>query len=526
MNGGHVRLAFHQEPEHLNPYLAVHGAGAEISTMLMGSGFVDFRADGTSWPVLARELPTERNGGLSADHRTVTYRLREGLRWSDGAPVTSEDARFTWQAVTGQACSAGGSLGQDQVEAVDCPDPLTVRVRLRSAFAPYRVLFPALLPRHAAAGARDMRSWPFNHRPVGAGAFRFDHWERGRCLRLRLNAHHRLRPDLPYLDGIAVHFVPSVEAAIEMLAEGRADGTGRVTEDHLPALRSIPHARILRGPGPSAERLVFNLAHPILGDRRVREAIELAIDKRGLVDRLLHGEARAGTGELHAGQFQCDGESSEFDPRRAERLLVEAGWRRGAEGVMTGQSGPAPAGRRLRLELHTIEGSALRRRTAELLAEGLRAIGVEVVPVFAPARVLFDTSPTGRYRRGRFDMILWSFASEWDPHTALNDFFGSWSIPGPANGFTGWNYSRWASRRADACIAAGRSTADVVLRRRAYRELVREVARERPLVYLYSRDVIYAVHEALCGPRYHMWDYLGWNCARWHWRRRDACGSS
>jgi peptide/nickel transport system substrate-binding protein len=540
MNGGEVRLAFHQEPEHLNPYLFVHGAAGEIGNFLFSSGFVEWRSNGPSYPLLAREVPTVENGGISPDYQTITYRLRDGLRWSDGFPITSEDARFTWAAINHIGSSVASPLGYEEIETIDCPDQLTVRIRLRRPYAPFRLLFPCILPRHAAGEPADMRSWPFNQRPVGANAFRFEHWERGSHLQLRLNPHYRLRPDLPYLERVAIHFVPTVEDAIEMLAGSSADVVGRVTEAHLPALREIPHACVLRGPGPSSERLVLNLAdpssasrypgrgvprpHPILGDRRVREAIELAIDKTELVRRLLHGEARPGTCELHVGRFRCEVPASDFDPERAERLLCEAGWRRGADGVQVGHSEPAPVGRRLQLQLHTIEGNTLRHQTVELLARALGAIGVEVVPEYVPAWQVFDTSPLGRLRRGRFDLLLCSFGPEWDPHGLLSDFFGSWSIPSLGNGYAGWNYSRWVSPRADAAITRGRTSHELAARRAAYRDLMGAVAEDRPHVYLYSRDNIYAVHRDLCGPRYDMWDYLSWNCAHWHWHRPGQVG--
>jgi ABC-type transport system substrate-binding protein len=112
---------------------------------------------------------------------------------------------------------------------------------------------------------------------------------------------------------------------------------------------------------------------------------------------------------------------------------------------------------------------------------------------------------------------------EMDPHTEIDDMFGSWAIPCRENEFRGWNISRWTSPLADEAIDRAKRTIDREERRAAYATVMEEVVRDRPHIYLYSRSTIYAHHEDLRGPVSNIWEYLGWNALEWHWvkqRRR------
>jgi ABC-type transport system substrate-binding protein len=153
-----------------------------------------------------------------------------------------------------------------------------------------------------------------------------------------------------------------------------------------------------------------------------------------------------------------------------------------------------------------------------MVASDLRDIGIEVRIVEAPAHVIFSTSPSSPFRVGDFDLVMVAFGPEMDPHPQISELFTSYGIPCRANHYRGMNVSRWVSDVADECVRRAGSSLDLGERQAAYRDLMTEVTRQRPHIYLYNRQTIYAHREDLVGPVSNVWEYLGWNAAEWHWR--------
>ncbi|TMI81619.1 MAG: peptide ABC transporter substrate-binding protein, partial [Bacillati bacterium ANGP1] len=146
--GGAVTLALYQEPELLNPNLATQTASFEVAILTV-EGLLAVNDKGEYYPQLAMEVPTPANGGVSQDGKTITYRLRSGLTWSDGHPLTCDDVKFTWEAIVTPKSGAVTTSGYDQIQAVDCPNAQTAIVRYKDYYAPFLSRFRWILPRHA-----------------------------------------------------------------------------------------------------------------------------------------------------------------------------------------------------------------------------------------------------------------------------------------------------------------------------------------------------------------------------------------
>lgn len=527
-----ARYVFHQEPDLLNPYLFLHSAAGEICNFLC-DGLLDYGSAGGYVPRLAREVPTPANGGISGDGTTITYRLRPGLRWCDGTPLTSDAVRFTWEAIVHPDSGSQHRTGYVEIVEVACPDPLTAVVQFKDFYAPALALFPCLLPRHATGEPDRLREWAYNHRPLNSGAFKLVRWQRGDHISVVRNPYY-WEPGKPFLDSVRFTFATDREAAIEQFVAGEADVVWNLAEHDLHGLRSVPGTRIVQVPGPVAERLILNQAdpriearnvadieanpHPILGDPRVREAIDLAIDKREIVDSFLAGAARVGTNELHVGWMRYDSRPSDFAPRRAAALLEAAGWRPATDGVREATNARyAPDGTRLHLELHTTANHELRRRVAEYLRDSLRRVGIEITVVPAPVIELVDSLPRGSYRHGRYDILLLSQGPEMDPHSYLCSILSPDAIPTLESSFVGWNLPRWVNRKVGSLLQGASQVTDDHARLQRYHAVMAEVVRERPYIYLYSRTALYAHRDDLIGPTPQVWQWISSNSADWRW---------
>lgn len=528
--GGTVTLALSQEPDILNPYLASQRAAGEVHTFIV-EGLLGVDAHGSYFPVLATDVPTKENGGVSADGLTITYHLKPDVTWSDGQPFTCDDVLFTWQVVVNPKSGAVGTTGYSEIDSITCPDPHTAVLRFRTFYAAYLVPFWAVLPRHVTGEPAGMTKWDYNRNPVGTGPFVLKEWVSGDHITLVPNPRYRVK-GLPNLDSVVIRFVPSRDVALQLLTSGQVDIVGDLAEANLPQLAQTPGVTVSSAPGPRSERLLFNLAdpamdtppdpahqpHPILADARVREALELAIDKQALVNQLLYGQANVGTNELNTGWAKCDTPPSEFNRDKARQLLDQAGWVAGADGIRVAQGARyAKDGTRLRLKLQGPSGDSLREQVEQVLLDWWKQIGVEAYIENAPTAALFGTFESGGIaRHGKFDILIYTTGLPIpDPQSQVETYFSSWNIPLPTNKGAGYNYSRWIDTTADQAIRAAGSTADLAARRAAYCTVMSEVTSQRPQIYLYARKSLAAFRNTLQGWEMNVWKNLGWNAAQW-----------
>jgi len=529
--GGTVTLSLYQEPELLHPYMAAQTASFEVLTMVL-EGLLKNDPKGEYFPQLATEVPTQANGGVSQDGKTITYKLRPGLVWSDGRPLTCDDVKFTWEAIVYPKSGAIETTGFDQIQAVDCPTPQTAVVRYKTYYAPFLGRFRWILPRHATGDPANMTKWDFNRRPLGSGPFKIVEWASGDHITLVRNDQYRTKGQ-PYLDRVIIRIVPSREVGKQLIKTGDVDIVWDLIESDVPELKGASGVRISSQPGPDAERLVLNLAdptldgppadvvkgrpHPILGDPRVREAIELGINKREIASKLLFGLATVGTNELHIGWARCVTPSSSYNPPKARRLLEEAGWVPGPDGIRVAHGARyAKDGTRLRLKLQTTTGNKLREQAEQLIIEYMRGVGVEFYIENVPSPVLFGSWSSGAFRKhGHFDVLMYTTNPDVDPHSQVEGYFASSSMPTAENGGRGFNYARYASPQLDAAVRRAGSVPDLGARREAYCDAMKALVQDRPHIYLYDRARTHAYRDRLQGWTLNVWENVGWNAQDW-----------
>jgi peptide/nickel transport system substrate-binding protein len=153
--GGTIVLLIPEEPTSLNLYLAEAGIARQVADAIV-EGLVSFDPNGEYYPVLASELPTQQNGGVSENLLTITWKLKPGLKWSDGKPITSDDIKFTWEAVSNPNSGALQTGGFNLIESIETPDDLTAIVHYKEFYVGYLSQFRlGVIPRHAAGAASD-----------------------------------------------------------------------------------------------------------------------------------------------------------------------------------------------------------------------------------------------------------------------------------------------------------------------------------------------------------------------------------
>ncbi len=423
----------------------------------------------------------------------VTWRLREGWRWGDGTPVTAEDALFAWQAGRDFATGFGGSEFYRSAYEAIVVDARTIALRFDRVtfdFAATGSWEP--LPAHIerARWEQEPRSYrsrsAYETEPANPGLwngpYRISAVQPGAGITLERNT--AWNGAAPAFRRIAVRTVENTTALEAQLLAGQLDmiaGELGLSADQAVALerRAGNRFRFLYKPGLVYEHLDLNLETPLLADRRVRQALILALDRAQIVQRLFDARFTVAHTNVNPLDWVHDEGVRQWphDPARARALLEEAGWRPGPDGIRRNA-----AGERLTIELMTTAGNRSREAVQQVIQGMWRGAGIEARIRNEPPRVLFGETLNRRRFTGAV-MFAWISAPESVPRTTLH----SDEIPRAERNFSGQNYTGFRNAEVDALVEAVPIELDRERRRGLWHRLQAIYAEELPAVPLWFR---------------------------------------
>lgn len=533
-SGGTVTLIIPEEPTTLNYFQAEAAIVRQVAEATSMTGLVTIDQNGEFVPMLAEELPTLDNGGLSPDYAIVTWKLKPDLKWSDGEPLTSDDVKFTWEVLSNPDSGAlTGTGGFDQIASVDTPDDLTAVITYSTPYPAYLDQFAyGLLPRHATGEPADMANWEWNRQPVGAGPFVVSNWVSGQSIALDRNPYY-FEEGKPYLNQLVYAIVPEPAAQTAMMLQGEAQvhlWPGEDEAEYNSLLEGKAHQELV--PGIWNMAIDFNLSapfdgdpgptppHPILGDLRVRQAIASAIDYDTLVSDVLLNTVSHSTNPFAYGWYYCDlPRPFPFNPETAKTLLEEAGWVEGSDGIRVAQGAEyAPDGTRLSLELQGYTNFEPLQRTEEFIVENLKAVGIEARIQNYDFSIIFGSYEDQSPRKiGDYDMLIFDRGFTIEPQDYVSNGYKSTNIPSPDLP-TGGNYFRWVNPTVDAALEEAGTNFDLEVRKAAYCTIGEQVNTDLPQVYLYLFQDGYGFADNLTGYTVSTWGSMAWGAQNWQYK--------
>ncbi|MDQ2866384.1 MAG: peptide ABC transporter substrate-binding protein [Candidatus Eremiobacteraeota bacterium] len=485
-----VRFDLAADPATLNP-LFMHPDAASVEQQvarLVFEPFIDLDSRGRPVPALLAEIPTSDNGGVSSDGRTITYRLRRAVHWSDGVPVTSADVLFTLRAILDPRNPVRSHEGYVDIERAEAPDSHTVIFHLKHPWAPaatsyfsYGTAPQFVLPAHAFPSAGALAQSPFNAAPtVGDGPYTFVSWERGQGLRYAANPRYwRGKPAVAVLD---VRIAPDASTNLLMLQSGVLDWNLIAPAQYQIVARDA-HMRFISVPTAVVAGLVLNTEHPPLDDERVRRALAMSVDRESISAKITLGKYPV-TNMLQP-QFSWAYDPSvrepQFDPAAADALFDAAGWHRGPDGLR--RRGAAV----FRLTYVQFPESMTGVRVAAAVQAQLRERGIDVAIKSVSNAQLF-LPKDGTLASGTFDIAYVPFTMGADPDD---------SFVLRCDGAS--NYMRWCDTRVDALERQALASTSQLRRKALYGKIARIVAAAVPIVYLFNADYIYAYRDRISG---------------------------
>lgn len=548
--GGTLRILNPQAPALLNPHLSSASTNLEASRMTY-EPLASFDKDGNLVPFLAAEIPTRENGGLSADGKSVTWKLKSGIQWSDGEPFTADDVKFTYDFIRNPDVHATTAAAYNSIESVEVIDPTTVRVNFKNVNPAWAIPFVGIdgliIPRHVfeSYNGANANQAPANTLPVGTGPYRVmppgikpqEVWFLGaqtiqtNKIVYEPNPHFR-EPDKPYFSRVELRGGgTAAEAARVVLQEGSIDYAyelGTLSPEQLAKLAG-DKGQLVTNFGAKVERILLNRTdpnsesadgerssltkpHPLFSDKRVRQAFALAIDRAAIA--ALYGPMGRPTGNnlVLPPQYASPNTFYQYDLEKAKALLDEAGWRDTNNDGIREKDG-------VKLKVvYKGKVSDTVQKTQQIVAQGLKAIGVDVDTVGVDSSVLFGSDTSNPDSEYRFNADLLEFSVR-SPSPDPSGYMLNWlcnQIPQKANNWKGGlNIERWCNKAYDALYQQSTTDLDPEHRRQSFIQMndmqVEDVAMV-PIVYLAD---VQGVSNSIEGVDLTPWDKNTWNIKDW-----------
>lgn len=536
---GELKLLLWQAPSTLNVYLST-GTKDMLASSLILEPLAIFAPDGEIVPRLAAEIPSIENGGIPEDMTSITWTLKEGVKWSDGTPLTAEDVKFTADYCMNEEGGCAQSAKFSGVKSVEVIDPLTVKITFDSPRPyPYGAFVGAQAPVLQKAqfenctGARAASCTEENFSPIGTGPFRAVSFKTNDVVTLEANPEYR-KADKPAFANVTLKgggdsaaaaravlatgeydYAWNIQLAPDVLDSMLAGGKGKLevdfgaTVEHLQLNLTDPSPDL-----PEDERSTVKHPHPILSDFKVRKALSMAIDRQ-LLNEIGYGKTGRATCNMVPAPkiFAADNtECLTQDIEGAKALLEEAGWKVGPDGVRVKD------GKRLKL-LYQTSVNAVRQDFQALIKQWWSEIGVETELKTVNASVYFggDAGSPDTIVKFYADVQMYTDVYDGtDPGSYLSERACD-QIPSPENQWQGENNVRYCNEEYEGLIKKMAQTAGLEARAELAKKMNLMITRDSmshlPLI---ARGRVSVTSNRLGGFVMNAWDSEFWNVADWY----------
>ena len=480
--GGPLKVLWWQGPVLLNPHFA-SGTKEQEGSRIFYEPLAGWDSEGNLVAVLASEVPSRENGGLAADGKSVTWKLKRGVTWHDGKPFTADDVVFNWEYCKDPATSTVNVSTYRDIK-VDKIDSHTVRVVFDKATPFWAEAFTGtvgmMIPKHLFAdfiGAKS-REAPWNIKPVGTGPYKFVDFKPGDMVRGEINANYHVA-NRPHFDSIEMKGGgDATSAARAVLQTGEYDYAWnlQVEDEILKRLEASGKGRVSIVPGGNIEFIVLNVAdpwnevegergharsrHPAFSDPAVRQAMGLLIDRRSVQDFIYGRTGMATANFLNSPpKFRSPNMKFDFNVEKAIQILEAAGWKKGADGIR------AKGNVKLKFVYQTSVNQP-RQKTQAIVKDACTKAGVDLELKSVTASVFFgsDAANPDTYTKFWCDIEMYTTTmTQPDPQVFMEQYC-SWEFAQKANKWASRNISRWSNAEYDTAHKAAQVELDPVKR--------------------------------------------------------------
>ncbi|GAB4438031.1 MAG: peptide ABC transporter substrate-binding protein [Anaerolineae bacterium] len=548
-SGETLKLLYWQAPSTLNPHLtsASQDWGASRITY---EPLASFDKEGNLVPFLAAEIPSLDNGDLAGDGKSVTWKLKQDVKWSDGEPFTADDVLFTYQFISNPAVGASSAGVYRTVSSVEVVDDYTVRVNFSDVNPAWSLPFVGptgmIIPRHIFEdyNGPNAAEAPANILPVGTGPYRvlppgikiqevlFLGNELVDTNKIVFEPNPFFREtDKPFFSRVELRGGGTVkEAARLALQTGEVDFAWNLQVDAatLSELEAEGQGQAIPVPQSFVERIYFNFTdpnriapngerasldfpHPFFSDIKVRQAFAYAIDRETIA--ALYGSAFQPTSNIlvSPAKYDSPNTSFEFNLEKAAALLDEAGW------IDTNNNGVRDKDGKEMEVLFQTSANPLRQETQRIIQRALRSIGVDVEIKVIDSGSFFDSDPNNPNTAYHFyaDLQMYNDGNPNPDPGSYMEYLTTDQIPQKHNNWTGENVGRWQNPEYDALYRQSTTEIDPDKRTRLFIQMNDKIIEDVAIIPLVHRARVIGVNPALSGVDPTPWDAELWNIKDW-----------
>lgn len=533
-NDDTLRLLYWQAPTILNPHLSTGFKDYEASRITL-EPLASYDQQGNLVLFLAAEAPTLENGGLAPDGKSVTWKLKPGLKWSDGEPFTAGDVVFTYEYITNPEVGSNTAGTYEIIESVEAIDDYTVKVNFKTVNPAWFLVFVGvegmILPEHQFApyNGPNARQAPANQTPVGTGPYRVVEFKPGDTVIYESNPEFRDRESLDFQRIELKGGGDATSAARAVLQTQEADYAYnlQVEANILNELATGGQGEVISNFGALMERIIINHSdpnpvtgtrsspespHPFFSDTKVRQAFNLGIDRETIAQQL-YGVTGKATANVLVGPeiYNSPHNSYKFDPTQANLLLDEAGW------IDSNNNGIRDKEGREMSILFQTSVNPLRQKTQQIVKQNLQQIGVEVELKSIDPSIFFSGDPASNDTVERFyaDLQMYTTGNTNPDPSAYLQSFTCASIPQESNNWSGDNTSRYCNPEYDQLWQQSTQELDFATRKELLIQMNDFLVKEVVVIPLVHRADVIAISNRLTGVEITAWDLRTWNIQNW-----------
>ena len=536
---GHVNIIYWQAPSIMNPYLSGGTKEIEAGSLTL-EPLVRYDEGGNMVPWLVDEVPTVENGGVAEDLTSITWTLSEGLLWSDGTPVTSEDVRFTWEYCTAEGGGCAQSEKYNDVTDVEIVDDRTVTVKFGVPkpfpYGPFVGAQAPILQKAQFAeclGPKAPECSEENFAPIGTGPFVVTDFRPNDVISFEANPNYRDPAKPAFATATLKGGGDAASAGRSVLETGEFDYAWnlQLAPEVLTQMEAAGKGQLVSNFGTLVERIMVNLTdpsadlgeeratkahpHPFLSDKTVRQALSMAIDRELLVE-IGYGDAgRATCNVLPAPEIYASTANDAClvqDIAGANKLLDDAGIvDTNGDGIREKDGVPLSM-------LFQTSTNAVRQDFQALIKQWWSEIGVETELKNIDGSVFFGGDPGSPDTFQKFFADVEMYANNFDG-TDPEAYMANWECkqaPAPENQWQGNNMPRYCSEEYDALVAEMAGTGDINKRADLAKAMNDMLMQEYVIIPLVDRGRVSAHSNTLGGVVLNTWDSELWNAADWY----------
>ncbi len=531
--GGALKVLWWQGATLLNPHFAVGTKDSEGSRIFY-EPLATWDPEGNLVPVLAAEIPTRQNGGLSADGKVVTWKLKRGVTWHDGQPFTADDCIFNYEYAKDPAAAAV-TIGAYKDVKVEKIDSHTIRVMFDKPTPFWAEAFIGsngmIIPKHlfsAYTGAKS-RDAPNNLKPVGTGPYKFVDFKPGDMVRGEIYMNYHM-PNRPHFDSIEMKGGgDATSAARAVLQTGEYDYAWNIQVEDEVLKRMVVGGKgtVTYTPGGNIEFIQLNQSdpytevdgersspkskHPIFVEPAVRQAMAMLVDRKSVED-FIYGPAGIATGNFlnNPPRFRSGNTRWEFNVDKASTTLEAAGWRRGADGIRE------KGGKKLKFVFQTSTNAA-RQKTQAIIKQACQRAGIDIEVKAVAASVFFSSDIANPDTYGKFwcDMQMYTTTMTQPDAGRFMDQYISEEIASKANKWQGRNITRWRNDEYDRAYRASEGELDPVKRAALFIRMNDLIVNDNAVIPVVYRPRVSTTSAKLV-VRLSGWDLDFWDLSDWY----------